>query len=457
MPPPRPPSRVEPVSIPVFGISWLLQDTKDGGSRSYTAYTGGGGSARTGVRNLVVLQQSESAEDITISTGDLVGLALLLYQNPTSQRICLLVALGSEVRRYSVPDAVECGSCVMAQQHPLNEIEKESCCAVAVNAMADRWAAGCDSGLIFVFALSEDEGSFGTAPPLYTCRGHSKSICALSFSVRGGKLLSSAKDGTARVWDDTEADGTALAELVCDCTPEHNAKKTTAKPSTTPPQILVRGCAFADLDGKVVLTVASARRGAAFLAQWLQSPTDSSSPSEYTCQLRTACSPCPVSAMSLSQDGRLLALGAVDGSIRLWSVLDWAELRCYKEVHDLPVTCIAARPFEHVMLASEANGSVPIHAKSASADGQMACLTLVRKVPRQSKPSSRGGGGGGGLMILIHRLMITSFWLWLLSPLARDAVTKCGRPTLGNEWPRCVLDRVIVAPSTRPGIASMPM
>jgi WD domain, G-beta repeat len=446
MPPPRPPSRVEPVSIPVFGISWLLAAAPPPEpGRSYTAYTGGGGSARTGVRNLVVLQSSEGeGDDVTISTGDLVGLAVLLYQNPLTQSVGLLVALGAQVRRYSVPDATEHGSCVLAEYQTSNETE-ESCCAVAVNAMADRWAAGCDSGLIFVFALSDE--AFGQAPPLYTCTGHSKSICAVVFSVRGGKLLSSAKDGFARVWDDAHQ-GASIAELLCDCTPDQASAKTATKPSTTPPQILVRGCAFADLDGTVVLTVASARRGAAFLAQWLQPPNTL----PYECQLRTACSPCPVSAMSLSQDGRLLVLGAVDGSIRLWSVLDWAELRVYPEVHDLPVTCIAARPLEHIALASEA-GNVPIHAKSASADGQMACLTLVRKIPRAA-----GATGGGGMWWPRgHRLIVTCLWLWLLSPLAREAARKCGTSTPWKEWPRCVRDRVLWAPSTRPGLASMPV
>jgi hypothetical protein len=154
--------------------------------------------------------------------------------------------------------------------------------------------------------------------------------------------------------------------------------------------------------------------------------------------------------MSMSQDGRLLALGTVDGSIILWSVLDWAVLRIFPEVHDLPVTCIAARPYD-IALPEEHFTGVPIHAKSASADGQMACLTLQRKVPRQL--ASRGIG----MLGWTHRLILTSVMLWLLSPLAREAVEQCGHRPWDAGWPLCVARKVILAPSTRPGVASIPM
>lgn len=444
MPSPRPPSRVEPLAIPVFAISWFA-DPSNG--RSITAYCGGGGSARTGVKNLIIIQDGAD-EERTISTGDKVGLAIQIYKNPITNRLWIAVALGSEVIRYSMPSGNVDGELLMRSTADPKKEAEESCCAIAINAMADRVAVGCDSGIIMIYSTCDDK--FGEEIPLFTCEGHTKSICAICFSLRGSKILSSAKDGYARVWNSNSGD--SLSEMLCNCDEEtsNTAKKATANRS--PPQILVRGCSFADMDGKVVLTVASARRGKAYLSQWLQE-NDSNI---YKCAIRSECSPNPISAMSMSQDGRLLSLGSVNGSIILWSVLDWKLLKIFPEVHDLPVTCIASRPFE-VELQGENLTGVRVHAKSASADGQMGHLTLQRKVTKRSDTSRTTTGNN--FMLNIHRLIQTCFLLWLLSPIAKETFNKCGYIYQERRWEElrhCFIDDVLIAPSTRPGIASLP-
>jgi hypothetical protein len=220
-------------------------------------------------------------------------------------------------------------------------------------------------------------------------------------------------------------------------------------------QILVRGCAFADIDGHVALTVASARRGNAYLSQWSQP----SQGEPFALRVRTECSPCPVSAMSMSQDGQLLALGSVDGSIILWSVTNWAVLKTFGQVHDLPVTCIAARPYE-VSLKGEDFTGVRIHARSASADSQLACISLQRRVPRKRKNYSSGTSGSSfAILQLIHRIMFATLVIWILSPLAREATDKCqylwNRGDLKSLC-RCILDDVLIAPANRPGVMSPP-
>ena len=440
MPPPRPPSRIEPLAIPVFAISWFA-DPSDG--RSIAAYSGGGGSARTGVKNLIVIQDGVDAER-TISTGDKVGIALQLYKNPTTNRLWMIVALGSEVHRYSIPEG-DFDSNLTINTDDAKE-PKESCCAISVNSMADKIAVGCDSGLVMLYSTSDEE--FGELKgPLITCSGHTNSICAISFSLRGRRLLTSAKDGYARVWDVNT--GKNISDMLCNC----DEKNTPPTPTNrSPPQILVRGCAFADMNGKVVLTVASARRGKAYLSQWLQDKDSDA----FKCAIRTECSPNPISAMCMSQDGRLLTLGSVSGSIIMWSILDWVPLKIFSEVHDLPVTCIAARPFD-VDLQGEDFTGVRIHAKSASADGQMGCLTLQRKATKRRDASSKSSGSG--IMHTIHRLFVTSLLLWFLSPVARETADKCGYVYHERRWGElwhCFVDDVLIAPSTRPGVASIP-
>ena len=439
MPLPRPPSRIEPLPIPVFAISWF-GDPADG--RSITAYSGGGGSARTGVKNLIVIQDGADAER-TISTGDKVGIAIHVYKNPITNKLWMIVALGSDVARYSIPEGEFDSNLAI---NAIDSVDpKESCCAIAINGMTDRIAVGCDSGLVMIYSTSDERFDI-LQEPLVTISGHSNSICAICFSLRGGRVLTSAKDGYARVWDVDS--GSNIAEMLCNC---DDTNSPPAPTNRSPPQILVRGCAFADVDGKVVLTVASARRGKAYLAEWLPEKESES----YQCSKRSECSPNPISAMCMSKDGCVLALGSVNGSIILWSVLDWKLMKVFSEVHDLPVTCIAARPYD-VNLQGEDFTGVRVHAKSASADGQMGCLTLQRKAIKRRDPSR---SSGGGIMNTIHRLLVTSFVLWFLSPIARETVNKCAYVYHEQRWGEllhCFVDDVLIAPSTRPGVASIP-
>jgi len=425
-------------------MSWF-GDPADG--RSIIAFAGGGGSARTGVLNFIVVQDGDQFEPLKISTGDQIGVALQVFQNPVSKHLWMVVALGSEVRRYSMPLGQHQGTLSILDDTEDENAAKDLCNAVTVNGMADRIAVGCDSGLVKVYAISDDQ--FPAADqPLYVCQGHTKAVCAMQFSLRNGLLLSSAKDGTARVWKDDRC----LSEMKCDCTEQN--PPTPTRSSGGSQQILVRGCAFLDMEGQCAVTVASKRRGAAFLSQWTRQ--QGKGEGAYECTVRTACSPCPVSAMSLSQDGDLLALGCVDGTIILWSVPDWKPLKTFKEIHDLPVTCIAARPFP-VPLQGEEETGVEVHARSASADSKLGLLTLQRKAPRRRDDGS--GGGNFTLALLLHRLIQLSVLVSILWPLGRDAMAKCKGPWQARDLHalrRCVVDDVLIAPSSRAGVSSPP-
>jgi hypothetical protein len=438
MPLPRAPSRVEPIPFPVFGMSWFANP---GDGTSIVAYCGGGGSARTGVHNAIVIQDGD-APPTQISTGDQVGVALHVYQNPVTGGLFLVVGLGSQVQRFRLPQGTLSGTIDVGE--PVN--------AIAVHAMAETLAVGCDSGTIKVYAVSDD--LFGEdCTTLHELQGHDKTVCALDFATRGNRIVSSAKDGTARIWQD----GHCVAVLTCsvqslpDSSPSPNTTKT--------PQVLVRGCAFGDLDGRVLVTVASARRGNAYLTQWYQ--TESSTPDDapdFAVADRTVCSAVPISAMSMSQDASLLALGSVDGSIILWNVPDWKQCKKFVELHGLPVTCIAARPYP-VPLQGEEDDGVEIHARSASADSQLGCLTMQRRAPRKRSNRSGGSNDGLGFFGWVDRTIKLGLFLWVLSPVYREALNKCA-PTFRETgvWAtgQCIMDDVLIAPSRRSGVQVPP-
>lgn len=455
MPPPRFPSRIDPLSFPVFGISWFAEPAE--GGRSIYAYCGGGGSAKTGVKNSVVIFGERNGPR-QISTGDQIGVALKIYQNPISRRIWLIVALGRTVKRYpldfdSKDELVSGGQDESDQEQVVDLGEDCSCVAVAANSMANQIALGCESGMLIIFESSDEQFTRGN--PLYTMQNHSKAICAIDYASRTiGRLISSAKDGTACIVND----GELIAGLRCSVTDPSQP------PPKRQPQIMVRGCAFGDTDGKLCYTIASARRGKAYLAQW-EEEIDESGKLRFVCISRSACSDCPISAMSLSADLSLLVLGSVDGAIILWNVNNWKPLKIFSEVHHLPVTCIAARPFFSLQayLQGEEEDGIMIHARSASADSQLGCLTAQRNAKKKKVHNGIEEASFWSLstlLLFVHRLLILIILLMAFTPLFEEAKEKCAHlcnlQGIIAELPMCLLQDVFWGPSWRPGITSPP-
>jgi WD40 repeat protein len=425
----KPPSRVDPLSFPVFGISWFADA---GTGLSLIAYCGGGGSAKTGVNNNIFVSEPDGGTK-KIETGEQVGVAVKIVQHPMTRTVWLLVALGKKVDRYHLPSTKKSGSI---------EVGGDGVNAIAVSSMADRLACGCENGDVNVYEISDK--LFDTGALLYTCKGHTKTVCSLDFARRDiGRMVSSAKDGTARVWQDEEC----VAELTCSVDGGSQSAKSKIAPKR-PVQVLVRGCAFQDLDGHEVLTVASARKGSAFLSRWYEQEAG-----KFECE-RTEVSPVPISAMSLSEEGPFIALGAVDGTIILWSLETWKPMKVFKEVHDLPVTCIAARPVVHVPLQGDEEGII-FHAISASADSRLAHLSLQRRGPK--KP----GDSDGSLITFLWNLLLCFMVLYIaaLRPLLLDAQDKCA-----YEWHtknfaglgECLWHEVLIAPASHPGVSIPP-
>jgi WD40 repeat protein len=419
MPRPRPPSIIDTVTTPLFGICWY---GNPGDGTSIVAYCGGGGSAATGVKNFMTIREA-GEEPMEISTGDQIGVSLTIIQNPVTSKLHLLVAVGTKVERYSLPGGLKTGEIEVGDN--LN--------CVAVNAMTDLLACGCENGTVKVYKISDDH--LGDLP-LHTYEGHSKAVSSVSFSLRDNFLISSAKDGTARVWKNGKAVGTLTCSIK-----DHKDK---APPPKREAQVLVRGCAFGDMNGKLIYTVASGRRGNAYLSKWEYTKDE-----KYECITRTKISACPISAMSLSSDAGLLALGAVDGTVILWGIERWKPLKSFREVHDLPVTCIAARPYPLPLKVDE-NG-VHMHAISASADSQLAWLSLHFPPRKPRKPVSFKG--------ILHSMVKLAVALCMLYPVANEVWEKCedkwDNQGYAKTW-ECIRDDVLVAPVSRPGILIPP-
>lgn len=450
----RPPSRHDAVGIPIFGMYWY-GDPGDG--TSILAYCGGGGGAATGVKNRLFIEIAGNKEDdaqsldqpqggsngdepIVVETGDQLGVAVHIAKNPLTNKISLFCALGTKVNVYSLPEAkLEQELSVGATVH-----------TIGVNAMADTIALGCENGSIKVYHIVRDYQV--KELPSYVCDegpdvGHTKPICSVTFAPRKNELIvSSSKDGTARVWNKDQC----ISVLKC------SIKDPTAPPP--PPNrrnriqtVMVRGCAFGDLEGNLIYAVASGKRGKAFLSKWGFDEKEK----QYQCFDRTVCSEHPISAMSMSADATTIALGNSDGKVCLWSVPKWKAIKQFPGVHEFPVTCIAARPYD-LPLKGEQESGIRFNAFSASADAQLARLTTQRKVP---KSAAEKNSAGFPLAEHLNRLTKWALMLLMISPLAQDIWFRCVDDKDINEFGakfKCIRDNVIIAPSSRSGIKVPP-
>mmetsp|Transcript_12892 Transcript_12892/g.36780 ORF Transcript_12892/g.36780 Transcript_12892/m.36780 type:complete len:543 (-) Transcript_12892:107-1735(-) len=541
MPPPRAPSRIDLITFPAFASSWLgipSLPPSNAGGLSILAYSGGGGSAKTGVFNLIDVSSAYQLADderdadanadeygvvkneFRISTGDEVGVGVAMFRPHNAKKgegALLAAAVGNEIRVYRVPinpDDMPGGDAGVGSS---SGDEKENakhllmgsvhvgdgfgCNAVSWSPTGNAIAVGCENGRVRVYMLlpatsSGTGGSSGSGPSLELklasdCEGHEKAVCSVSYHPRGGAVLSSAKDGTARIWDvrgDSEA-GTELAQLKCSI--EGMDGKSAAPKNRRPPQILVRGCAFGDLEGKVVFTVASGRRGSAYLSKWKIMPGDRPQPRpaptpgkppltpakskaiqssqqgprlKVTEEVRLECHPMPVSAVSLSGDASHLALGGVDGTVTYLKLETMKPTKKWMEIHDLPVTCIAARP-THLPLPGEEEEGINVDIMSASADNRLSKLTLQRRSRRKNRDGSGGGGGIAGFGLGMLGFLFSLWFLFfcmagvILAILTQLSWEACEAEISSKDIiaaKECIWSTVLWAPSDRPGVSFPP-
>lgn len=534
MPPPRTPSRIDLITFPAFASSWLGVPSlppSNAGGLSILAYSGGGGSAKTGVFNLIHVSSAYQLADderdgdananadeygvvkneFRISTGDEVGVGVALFRPHNAKKgegALLAAAVGNEIRIYRIPinpDDMPGGDADIGGSSDEQENAKHllmgsvhvgdgfGCNAVSWSPTSSAIAVGCENGRVRVYMVLPAGGNSGPSLELKLasdCEGHEKAVCSVSYHPRGGAVLSSAKDGTARIWDvrGDSGVGTEMAQLKCSI--EGMGRKSASPQNRRPPQILVRGCAFGDLEGKVVYTVASGRKGSAYLTKWKIMPGDRPQPRtaptpgkppltparskatqssqqgprlKVTEEARLECHPMPVSAVSLSGDASHLALGGVDGTVTYLNLETMKPTKKWMEIHDLPVTCIAARP-THLPLPGEEEEGINVDVMSASADNRLSKLTLQRR----SRRKNRNGSGGGGIAGLGLGMLGFLFSLWFLffaclgvflAILMQLSWETCGDEISSKDIiavKECIWSTVLWAPSDRPGVAFPP-
>ena len=317
-------------------------------------------------------------------------------------------------------------------------------------------AVGCENGTIVIYQLQNDPAKANQFEFLKVteCVGHAKAICAVAFHPRGIQIVSSAKDGTARVFD--VRSGSQIGLLKCEvhdlnsppppALPDPATLKTKdPRMMKRAPQILVRGCGYGDLEGRLIYAVASGKRGPAYLHKWRtlvplnqaaavcpsggrgapSSAPDATQPLSFHQEYRVQCSPVPVASLSFAFDNTLAIFGDDEGSVSLYDLAKQYVRKKFSEAHDLPVTCVASRPVPDVLfLPGELEGGVSFDAVSASADNRLGWWTLQKK-SRIAAPRSRRKRGAVE-RYLCELLRVPLLLMGLLGAImARDTLEMC--------------------------------
>lgn len=519
------PNQLQFVSFPIFALSWYATPTPPSDPNAFTvlSYCGGGGSAKTGISNSVqviittpstttaattTIDANDANEDksgntriVEIDTGEEIGLSVALHQPLNQNIIWVLLGIGSEVWLYEVPihlttpstddddDAPQKEFTLLTkvslkEKGVVNEVDgtqqqqeqqqRYDANSVAFNPMGNGIVVGCENGKVCIYNIvTKTSPSTVTFQKYVELSGHEKAICTTKFHPKNPNIvLSSAKDGTCRVWDIPNKH--CIDTMICKIYPSDGpAPKKLPKVG----QVLVRGCAFGDLNGQIIYTIQSGRKGAAYLSVWRvvqrvidESPNQQqttpgappSSPQRKTViqfqeQARKSISPHPVSAMSLSGDFSTLVIGNTDGTVKLLSTDTFKELKRWDTLHDLPVTCIAARPLPMEFPGEDLTG-VMVDAISASADNKMAFLTKQRKSTLIPPKKARPGGKrvSHGLFYYLVNLcifVIIAYVAALSYQVCVVELTDVSGLELGAE---CIWNTILWAPSDRPGISSVP-
>jgi WD40 repeat protein len=282
----------------------------------------------------------------------------------------------------------------------------ETCEHLAVSPNADQFAIGTGSdGGFKVFSMKEND--FDNAKLVYVCQKHTKELTSLAFAPKGDMLVSAARDGTCLIWKD----GKVLGTIECTVPDPPAGKKTRPQP------VLVRGCAFGNLDGDLVVTLHSTKRSEAYLSLWKRNPDNS-----FECLEKSPCSKFPATALSVSMDKKLVALGDAEGTVSLWDKVEWKLIKKFDGVHGLPVSCLAARPLAHPFIDED----VPMHIRTGSLDCLAGSLSIFAKDP--PKPRGLDSGKRGfysWLFFYIYWTLTAMLLLMALYSMYPHATTIC--------------------------------
>eukprot|EP01039_Chlorochromonas_danica_P005965 gene5965-6569_t len=346
---------------PAFGLTWFQpvekekEENRDPLSSPSTAYVlmpGGGGSAKTGVKNQIMIASMNSkakrqdqvklVDGFITDTEDKRDFGCGIAQGTILNRCVLYTACPKEESE-GCPLKFEQQVELAAAPAPANETDETdlNCCLISDEGLV---IAGGDYKVVYVWEIAVNERTANwQGKKLFELKGHQQAITSISEHPLSNWICTTAKDGCIKIWDLAQGlllvDIPALVDL-----PNPNPKV----------PLEVRGASFS-VDGASLYSIQCTRKGPTHLITWelTKKPSGGEAQSSKedilaaTVKKFVFANKFPCSKMALSEDGQYLAVGVADGHLQVYrsdSLARIANIAC----HDFPITGIAFAPLSMI-------------------------------------------------------------------------------------------------------------
>ncbi|CAM6098985.1 unnamed protein product [Calypogeia fissa] len=303
-----------------------------GAGVGHVVFGGGGGDRKNGVKNLLVLAHYDFGTDVlseaisTSSTDDDPPYRLAVH--PGSNEIVCSVSKDCRLFELRSDDGVKLESSEKLRK-PLRDVGEQNC--LVFSADGTRFATGGEDGHLRVFEWPSLE-------LLLNEPNAHQSVKDLDFSLDSSLLASTGDSGPCRIWDISKA--SAVAVLTSD------------KGSN------LGFCRFSRDGTKSILYITLREGGKGLIGMW-----DTNSWEKVGAK---KLSDVPISAFSISPDGKFLAIGSSEGALSIVDAKRLAATQQLKSAHMVFVTSMEFSPNSRALLSVSGDSSARVTAVTES-------------------------------------------------------------------------------------------
>ena len=369
---------------PCFDLVWIVLP-KDGGKHPLALVCGGGGAAKSGVKNQIQVMEfvGENGFELvqSLETGDKLCCGLSSATIGEDVIVCVSVdgscvlytcnleksgKVGFTKRAEFVVDMLGASGCVNCTV--VFQDKKGKVCVLT----------GGDEGVCRLWGLDRPDGSGAVGSPwkhtmLKEFKGHSGPVMAISVHPSLQLFCSGSRDGTFKVWDMTVPEKPIVADV-----PLSNGTPDTEKSK----KLECRGCQFS-ADGEALFLIMSGRAGPAHLVKWSVKPEekkekDGKSSFVLTPMAAIMCSKVPATRLKMNTAEGLIGIGSSDGAVTVFNMATMSKVTI-QPAHDMPVTGLAFCPMRLPVDASASAQKKLI--LSCSVDYRLASIDLNARAP----------------------------------------------------------------------------